>query len=96
MPAPKKSNQNPRLTDYGARYYSDSLSKKEVAELHKWRMKNDPEYKDKVKSDILRKKITEPKTSTPKTTPRSSGGNGGGGAGAGRGGVRMNPLRGIS
>ena len=88
-------SNGPKLTDYGSRYYTDSLTKTEQKELHKWRMKNDPEYKDKVKSDRIRKKAAAQKASTKKTptkkapakpavkpkasVPRTRGGSGMGG-----------------
>lgn len=85
-------SNGPKLTDYGSRYYTDSLTKTEQKELHKWRMKNDPDYKEKVKGDRLRKKSAAKKAPAKKTTPKPkpaapktrSVGRGGS---AGRGGV---------
>ena len=85
--------KGPKLTEYGERYYSDSLSKEEQKALHKWRMKNDLDYKNqiaierkkkktttkKTKSSAAKPKTTKPKVSTKRPTTRS--GMRGGGAG---------------
>ena len=75
--ANKSTNGGPKLSEYGRRYYSDSLTKQEVNDLHKYRMKNDPEYKEKIKIERLRKKDVVAKKSTPvktKTSKKPTGG----------------------
>ena len=51
----------PKLSDYGRRYYSDSMTKQEQKELHKWRMKNDPDYKNQIARERVTKKISKAK-----------------------------------
>lgn len=89
------SSQGPKFSEYGLRYYTNSLTKEEQKDLHKWRMKNDPDYKEKVKVDRLRKKAAAEKTkskpaakakttATPKkttTTSKVRAGKGGAGVG---------------
>jgi len=84
-------NLGPILSEYGKRYYTNSLTKEEQKELHKQRMKNDPEYKEKVKVERLRKKASNNSktTNTPKGgstkvgTMKISRGAGGGVGGIG-------------
>ena len=56
------ANPGPKFTDYGLRAATGSLTKQEQKDLHNWRMKNDPDYKEKVKVDRLRKKAAAEKT----------------------------------
>ena len=54
--------EGPKLTEYGKRYYSDSLSKEEQKALHKWRMKNDLDYKNQIAIERKKKKAAAEKT----------------------------------
>ena len=63
-------NPGPKFTDYGLRAVTGSLTKEEQKDLHKWRMKNDPDYREKVKVDRIRKKAATKKTPAPK--PKTS------------------------
>ena len=93
------STPGPKFSEYGLRYYTNSLTKEETRELHKWRMKNDPEYREKNKIDRLRKKATASKktptkktsTAKSKATSKARGGTRGG---AGLGSVPGMGLRG--
>ena len=60
------ANPGPKFTDYGLRAATGSLTKQEQKDLHNWRMKNDPDYKEKVKVDRIRKKAASEK---PKNVP---------------------------
>jgi hypothetical protein len=55
--ATTKSSKKIELSEYGKRYYTDSLTKQEAKDLHKWRMKNDLDYKN----EMSIKKITSKK-----------------------------------
>ena len=61
-------SNGPKLTDYGSRYYTDSLTKEEQKNLHKWRMKNDLDYKNQIKADRIRKKAAAEKAAAKKTS----------------------------
>lgn len=72
--------KDPQFTEYGKRYYSDSLSKEEQKALHKWRMKNDMDYKNQIAIERKKKKATaekakakpKPKPKTATTKPKTS------------------------
>ena len=49
----------PKLSEYGKRYYTDSMTKQEQKDLHNWRMKNDPDYKNQIARERVTKKIAK-------------------------------------
>ena len=52
----------PKLSEYGKRYYTDSLTKQEQKDLHKWRMKNDADYKNQIARERIMKKNSKTKS----------------------------------
>lgn len=51
----------PKFSDYGQRYYTDSLSKQEKKDLHNWRMKYDSDYKNQISREKITKKLEKEK-----------------------------------
>jgi hypothetical protein len=77
------NNLGPKFSEYGLRYFTNSLTKQEEKDLHKWRLKNDPDYREKLKverlykkkaaKEVAAKKAPAKKTSTTKkTTPKTT------------------------
>jgi hypothetical protein len=60
-------SSGPKFTDYGLRRATDSLTKAEKQAEHKWRMKNDLDYKNK----MAIKKAAAKKTASKSTTKKS-------------------------
>ena len=60
-PAAKKTPSGPKFTDYGLRRSTNSLTNIEKQAEHKWRMKNDLDYKHQIaiKKAAVKRKINE-------------------------------------
>jgi hypothetical protein len=54
--ATTKSSDKIELSEYGKKYYTDSLTKQEAKDLHKWRMKNDLDYKNEMSIKKIKSK----------------------------------------
>jgi hypothetical protein len=59
------SGGSPKFTDYGLRRATNDLTKAEKAAEHKWRMKNDLDYKNEI---AIKKAKTKP---TPKPSNKN-------------------------
>ena len=60
------SGSGPRFTDYGLRRATNSLTKAEKQAEHKWRMKNDLDYKNQIAIEKAAKKSKVAKKPTTK------------------------------
>ena len=62
----QKTTSGPKFTDYGLRRATNDLTKAEKQAEHKWRMKNDLDYKNQIAIKKAAAKKATPKQAKPK------------------------------